>query len=246
MKFARESRPFVLPFLVGAVAAFAWRRPGWGAGALLGGLLTLLFFRDPTRRPAGDEEALLAPADGLITRIDLAGSGSGGTGDAAEPPPPELGAGPYHRIVTFLSVFDVHVQKTPAAGLVVASRHAAGRKMAAFRARAGAENEQHLTVIRRPDGDLVGVAQIAGLLARRVVCYLRAGQQVERGQPMGLIKFGSRVDLYVPASYRLLVTRGEHVRNGATAVALAMAPVAARAPAPRPEAAVADLAGKAG
>ena len=90
---------------------------------------------------------------------------------------------------------------------------------AAFRTDAGKINEQHLTVIRRPGGDLVGVRQIAGLLARRVVCYLATGDRVERGQPMGLIKFGSRVDLLVPASYRLMVQRGDRVRNGATPIA---------------------------
>jgi phosphatidylserine decarboxylase len=133
---------------------------------------------------------------------------------------PDVGPGAYHRVVTFLSIFDVHVQKTPAAGEVIASRHATGRKVAAFRTDAGEINEQHLTVIRRPGGDLVGVRQIAGLLARRVVCYLAAGDRVERGQPLGLIKFGSRVDLLVPASYRLMVQRGDRVRNGATPIAL--------------------------
>src|SRR5580693_4609880 len=118
--------------------------------------------------------------------------------------------------------------------------------MAAFRAAAGAANEQHLSVIRRPDGELVGVAQIAGLLARRVVCYLRPGDRMERGQPMGLIKFGSRVDLLVPASYRLLVARGDRVRNGATAVAVAEVPAAAPAPGPRREATAGVPAGKAG
>jgi phosphatidylserine decarboxylase len=231
MKFARESWPFVLPFLVAAVAAFAWQRPAWGAGALVTGLLTLLFFRDPARRFTGDDETVLAPAAGLVTRVDVVGSAEQATGGARElgPPvpagpageqaPPELGAGRYHRIVTFLSVFDVHVQKAPVAGEVIASRRAAGRKLAAFRARAGEVNEQHLCVIRRANGDLVGVSQIAGLLARRVVCYLRPGDRVERGQALGLIKFGSRVDLLVPASYRLLVGKGDRLRNGATAVA---------------------------
>ncbi|HEY7215219.1 MAG TPA: phosphatidylserine decarboxylase, partial [Thermoanaerobaculia bacterium] len=127
--------------------------------------------------------------------------------------------GRFHRIVTFLSVFDIHVQRVPAAGEVIVSRYSRGRKVAAFREDAGEVNEKHLSVIRRPNGDLVGVRQIAGLLARRVVCYLKEEDRVHRGQSMGLIKFGSRVDLLVPESYRLLVRKGDRLKNGATPVA---------------------------
>jgi phosphatidylserine decarboxylase len=111
------------------------------------------------------------------------------------------------------------VQKVPAAGEVIASRYARGRKVAAFREDAGEVNEKHLTVIRRSSGDLVGVRQIAGLLARRVVCYLKEGDHVHRGQPMGLIKFSSRVDLLVPETYRILVKKGDRLKNGFTPVA---------------------------
>jgi phosphatidylserine decarboxylase len=206
MSFARESWPFVVPFALLAVLAAATGHPGWAAGAGIAGLAVLTFFRDPARRFDGDAGIVLAPAAGLVTLVDAVEA-------------PDLGPGSYHRVVTFLSIFDVHVQKTPASGEVIASRHATGRKVAAFRTDAGEINEQHLTVIRRPGGDLIGVRQIAGLLARRVVCYLAAGDRVERGQPLGLIKFGSRVDLLVPASYQLLVRRGDRVRNGATPIA---------------------------
>ena len=206
MSFARESWPFVAPFVLLAALAAAAGRPGWAAAAGIAGLGVLAFFRDPARRYDGEAGIVLAPAAGLVTLVDTVEA-------------PDVGPGAYHRVVTFLSIFDVHVQKTPAAGEVIASRHATGRKVAAFRADAGEINEQHLTVIRRPGGDLVGVRQIAGLLARRVVCYLATGDRVERGQPMGLIKFGSRVDLLVPASYRLMVQRGDRVRNGATPIA---------------------------
>jgi phosphatidylserine decarboxylase len=207
MSFARESWPFVAPFVLLAALAAAAGRPVWAAAAGIAGLGVLAFFRDPARRFDGEAGIVLAPAAGLVTLVDTVEA-------------PDVGPGAYHRVVTFLSIFDVHVQKTPAAGEVIASRHATGRKVAAFRTDAGEINEQHLTVIRRPGGDLVGVRQIAGLLARRVVCYLAAGDRVERGQPLGLIKFGSRVDLLVPASYRLMVQRGDRVRNGATPIAL--------------------------
>jgi phosphatidylserine decarboxylase len=206
MKFAKEGWPFVLPFLFLAGLLFVFGRPGWGTAALVLGLLVLLFFRDPKRVYEGEAGFVLAPADGLVTRVDTLED-------------PEIGPGRFHRVVTFLSVFDIHVQRVPAAGEVLVSRYTRGRKVAAFREDAGEVNEKHLTVIRRPDGDLIGVRQIAGLLARRVVCYLKEGDRVHRGQSMGLIKFSSRVDLLVPESYRLLVKKGDRLKNGATPVA---------------------------
>ena len=207
MKFAKEGWVFVLPFVFLAGLLFVFGRPGWGAAALVVGLLILLFFRDPKRSYEGEAGFVLAAADGLITRIDTLED-------------PEIGPGRYQRIVTFLSVFDVHVQKVPAAGEVIASRYTVGRKVAAFREDAGDVNEKHLTVIRRGNGDLVGVRQIAGLLARRVVCYLKEGDRVHRGQALGLIKFSSRVDLLVPEGYQVLVKKGDRLKNGATPVAV--------------------------
>jgi phosphatidylserine decarboxylase len=206
MTFAKEAWPFTLPFAFLAAVLFLFHRPVWAVAALVVGLLVLLFFRDPARSYGGEAGIVLAPADGLITRIDTIDD-------------PEVGPGRHHRIVTFLSVFDIHVQRVPTAGEVVASRYTQGRKVAAFREDAGEVNEKHLTVIRRPDGALVGVRQIAGLLARRVVCYLKEGDRVHRGQSMGLIKFGSRVDLLVPESYQVLVKKGERLKNGQTPVA---------------------------
>ncbi|HTQ78691.1 MAG TPA: phosphatidylserine decarboxylase [Thermoanaerobaculia bacterium] len=210
MKFAKEAWPFVLPFALLAVVLLALGHPGWGVFLLFLGLLVLLFFRDPHRSYEGGAEVVLAAADGLITRVD-------------EIDDPEIGPGRYHRIVTFLSVFDVHVQRAPVTGEVVGSRYTPGQKVAAFREDAGEVNERRLTVLRRENGDLVGVRQIAGLLARRVVCYLKTGDRVPRGQLIGLIKFGSRVDLLVPAGpdgYRVLVKKGDRVKNGATPMAV--------------------------
>jgi phosphatidylserine decarboxylase len=211
VNFAKEGWLYVLPFIFLAGLLFVFGRPGWGAAALGAGLLILLFFRDPRRSYEGDAGAVLAAADGRITRIDTLED-------------PEIGPGRYQRIVTFLSVLDVHVQKVPVAGEVIASHYKAGRKVAAFREDAGDINEKHLSVIRRGNGDLVGVRQIAGLLARRVVCSLKEGDRVHRGQAMGLIKFSSRVDLLVPESYKLLVKKGDRVKNGATPMAIPGAP----------------------
>jgi phosphatidylserine decarboxylase len=208
VRFVPEAWPFVVPAAAAGTVLLALRHPGWALGAFAVALLLLLFFRDPRRRFAGPDRAVLSAADGLVTGVDRVEA-------------PEVGPGGFHRVVTFLSVFDVHVQKTPVAGRVIASRYTRGRKVAAFRKDAGEINEQHLTVIETAAGDRVAVRQIAGLLARRVVCRLREGQTVERGEPMGLIKFGSRVDVLVPEGrYRPSVERGARLKNGASVIAL--------------------------
>jgi phosphatidylserine decarboxylase len=126
-------------------------------------------------------------------------------------------------VITFLSVFDVHVQRAPLPGTVIASKARAGRKLAAFRADVDRVNENHLTVLRSEGGVVVGVRQIAGLLARRVVPYLRVGQSVQRGELMGVIKFGSRVDVLLPSDYQILVSVGDRVRCGETPLAAPLA-----------------------
>jgi phosphatidylserine decarboxylase len=207
MTFAKEAWPFVLPFALVAVALAATGRWGWTAAAVVLALAVLLFFRSPARRFDGPASMVLAPADGKVLRVE-------------EVEDPAVGPGRYRRVVTFLSVFDVHVQRAPVAGEVVVSQLTRGRKVAAFRGDAGEVNERHLTVIaRRGDGAKIGIRQIAGLVARRVVCYLDSGDAVQRGELMGVIKFGSRVDLLVPASYRVLVEPGDRVAGGRTAMA---------------------------
>ena len=206
MKFATEAWPFVLPFFILAVVLLTLGLPLWAGAAAVFGLLTLLFFRDPQRFFDGPEGVILAPADGTVLEVS--------TGEE-----PEMGEGRYRRVVTFLSVFSVHVQKTPTAGEVIYSQLISGKKQAAFRKGLEKVNERHLTVIRRANGDLVGVRQVVGLVARRIVCYLRLGQTVQRAEALGLIKFGSRVDLMVPESYEVVVKRGDTMYNGETIVA---------------------------
>ncbi|MDH3404105.1 MAG: phosphatidylserine decarboxylase [Acidobacteriota bacterium] len=206
MRFAREAAPFVAPL---AVVALALAAAGWRRSALVAGLATvavLLFFRIPRRSPDADPSAVLAPANGVVTRIETVRE-------------PRLGGEPYRRVVTFLSVFDVHVQRSPVAAKVVECAYTAGRKVAAFRKDAGEVNESHWTVLEDEHGRRIAVQQIAGLLARRVVSYCRAGRSFERGELIGLIKFGSRVDLYVPADYRLAVEPGARLVEGRTVVA---------------------------
>lgn len=206
MTFAKEAWPFVLPFIVGSACLFFFRQPAWGVAVAVLGLGVLLFFRDPKREFHGPPEIVLAAADGLVTRVDTIED-------------PAVGSGRFRRVVTFLSVFDVHVQRAPTTGEVVSSGLTPGRKVAAFRAHADEVNENHLTVVRRANGDRIGIRQIAGLVARRVVCYLEEGQAVDRGELLGIIKFGSRVDLMVPEHYEVLVKQGDRLRTGATPVA---------------------------
>jgi phosphatidylserine decarboxylase len=196
----------VLPFWI-AAAALAWlQHPRWAIAVFVFGFLVLLFFRDPHRSYTGNPENVVAAADGVVTRIDQ-------IEDAA------VGPGKLQRVVTFLSPLDVHVQRTPVAGKVLASALVRGKKLAAYRDDADRFNENHLSVIERADGDRIGVRQIVGAVARRIVCTLQPGQQVEQGQLMGLIKFGSRVDLLLPAHYRIVVRQGQRLRNGETVVA---------------------------
>jgi phosphatidylserine decarboxylase len=208
MRFARDAWPFVIPFVfLSAVLAAVGRRLGAALAGVLG-IATLLFFRDPERRAGGGPDLLVAPADGLITRID-------------EVEAPSVGPGRYRRVVTFLSVFDVHIQRVPTDGEVVSSVLTRGPKLAAF-AKEADKNEAHEVVIERHhDGDRIAVRQLVGLIARRIVCWLDRGERVIRGQHLGLIKFGSRVDLIVPLDYEILVAKGDRVRGGETPMARA-------------------------
>jgi phosphatidylserine decarboxylase len=177
-----------------------------GSVAALSAVLLLLFFRDPGSHYEGADDVVLAPAWGKVLRVEEARD-------------PAVSPEPLHRIVTFLSVFDVHLQRAPISGKVVLSAEEPGRRVAAFRHDAGDVNAGRLTVLEDSDGDRVGVRQIVGLLARRIVCYFRPGQCVDRGQTLGLIKFGSRVDLLVPRTYEVLTQPGARLRGGTTPVA---------------------------
>ncbi len=171
--------------------------------------LTLLawvfyFFRDPERLPAIEgDEWILAPADGVITRID--------TLDEAY-----FFNGPVQRIVIFLSIFNVHVQRAPYAGSVQTIRYQKGGFAPAFLDSAQ-ENESNFIGLTTSRGPLA-IKQMTGILARRIVCRVKEGNTLSAGQRVGLIKFGSRVDLFVPLDAEILVKKGQKVRGGQTVV----------------------------
>jgi phosphatidylserine decarboxylase len=201
-------RPFILVGLVALVLGLlvgVWL--SWLG--LIFAVACLYFFRDPERVAPGRPGVLLAPADGRVVASDLA------------TPPGELGLGaaPRWRVGIFLSVLDVHVNRVPADGTVsrIAYRH--GAFINAALDKAAEENERNAIAIRLPDGREIAVVQIAGLIARRIVCDLREGDAVRAGARLGIIRFGSRTDLYLPEGVRALVQEGQTMIGGETVIA---------------------------
>lgn len=201
-------RPFVAIFVVATIALFfLWAPLGW-AGVVLT-LWCVYFFRHPPRTVPTRAGLIVAPADGRVQTV----------GPAV--PPPELGLGPapLTRISIFLNVFDVHVNRVPVGGVVAAVAYRPGRFLNASLDKASDENERCGVAITLADGRTVGVVQIAGLVARRIICELKPGQPVTTGETYGLIRFGSRTDLYLPAGVAPLVAVGQRAVGGETVMA---------------------------
>jgi len=168
-------------------------------------LVLILFFRDPDRVAPNASGLILAPADGWVATVEEA------------PDHPFVGMRPM-RVSIFLSLFDVHVNRVPISGRVVFVTHRSGRFTAAFCGRAADENEQTEIAIVSDQGDRVAFRQIAGWIARRIVCRLEAQQRVEAGQRCGIIKFGSRVDLFLPPGSTVGVKKGDRVMAGRSVI----------------------------
>lgn len=204
MSIAREGWPFV-GTLLALAALSAWRFP-WPAGGLaLLGLFCAFFFRDPERALPPGESLVLSPADGKVVSVGAAPEGSG--------------PGPRARQVSiFLSIFDVHVNRAPISGRIERVDYHPGEFLPAWDDKASLRNEQNSVVVER-DGARVGFKQIAGLIARRIVFRKKPGDTVVRGERVGLIRFGSRVDVLLPETAQVLVAVGDRVRGGASAIA---------------------------
>jgi phosphatidylserine decarboxylase len=190
--------------LLAVAAVVVWATHSWG-WALLPVLLAaffLWFFRDPQREIPGGEGLIVSPGDGHVTE----------TVTVATP------EGPRQRISIFLSVFDVHVNRSPIAGTLTSVRYHKGQYLNALNPASADRNEQNVVTVRGEAFE-VTFKQIAGLLARRIVFNLSEGSTVERGQRVGLIKFGSRVDVLLPAEATIQVKVGERVRGGASVLA---------------------------
>lgn len=202
-----EGYPFIGAFaLVSLFLFWLWSPLGW-----LGTLATLwcvYFFRDPPRVTPVREGLVVAPADGRISQITTA------------PPPHELGLGdrPLPRVSIFMSVFDCHVNRSPVAGRVENIVYQPGKFLNADLDKASADNERNSLVIATGN-TRVAVVQIAGLVARRIVCFVRVDQPVGMGERFGMIRFGSRLDVYLPEAVAPLVAVGQTAVAGETVIA---------------------------
>ena len=213
-----EGRKFAL-IAAGAaalVAFLAWETIAWPLAALVPAILA--FFRDPVRVTPQDERFIVAPADGLVTSIVRVSppaeltvdDGSGG---------PQLDAGMVTRISIFMSVFDVHINRAPIGGSVRRVVYIPGKFLNADLDKASEENERQHVLIERGDGTLVAFTQIAGLVARRIVPFVKPGDMIAAGQRVGLIRFGSRVDVFLPAGTEPSVLLGQKTIAGETVLA---------------------------
>jgi phosphatidylserine decarboxylase len=198
----KEGYTFSAPLLlIGAIfLVVGWK---WPAGVLIFlGVFVLYFFRDPNRVIPSDPGTVVSPADGRVVEI------------LDEP----FDSVPGHRVTIFLAVWNVHVQRAPVAGKITRVEYRPGRFYAAFRSRASIENEQNVISISTPGGTLV-FKQIAGAIARRVLCWKSEGENVSLGERVGMIRFGSRVDVWLPAKAEVLVRRGQTVKGGSSILA---------------------------
>src|SRR5215217_1290937 len=203
--------PAGLPFVgAGLAVAAAGRRNRWlrRAGLVAAGV-NAAFFRHPPRVPPTRSGVIVAPADGLICLVEKA------------VPPAELNLPerPLQRISIFLSIFDAHVQRIPISGEVVSVVHRPGLYKSAELAAASQDNERNSVLIRTPDGGDVIAVQIAGLVARRIVCDVKPGEKVTIGDTYGLIRYGSRLDTYLPEGSEVLVLPGQRAVGGETILA---------------------------
>lgn len=201
-------RPFVAGgFALTMILRRLSRRLGT-VGLVLTGLVAW-FFREPKRVAPTRPGLVVSAADGTVAQVLPAA------------PPAELGleGGDWLRVSVFLSVFDVHVQRVPVAGEVLRAEYRPGKFLSADLDKASEDNERNSLLLATPDGTQVAVVQIAGLIARRIVCQVAAGDKVAAGETYGLIRFGSRVDVYVPAGARVLVEPGQRTIGGETVLA---------------------------
>jgi phosphatidylserine decarboxylase len=195
----KDALIFMLPLIAAAITMF------WLGGALAGGFLLVLaafvafFFRNPKREIPADPSIIVSPADGRVVKVERVGN--------------------VTRLSIFLSIFDVHVNRSPMRGRIEAIDYKRGTFKMAFNDAASLENERNIIMIGQGNIKLV-FTQIAGLIARRIVCWKKVGDLVEKGELVGLIRFGSRVDVLFPAGTEVTVQRGARVQGGATPIGI--------------------------
>jgi phosphatidylserine decarboxylase len=201
-----------IPFVVGFAAAAAllwWLTPWLGVPAAIVAAWCIWFFRDPHRDTPGLPGTVYSGADGRVVSVTHA------------PPPAELGMGdkPLPRVSVFLNIFDVHVNRVPISGVITGLHYHPGKFINAAFDKASIHNERQSIRLTTENGHDIVVVQIAGLIARRIICTLRLGQVVTAGERFGLIRFGSRTDHYLPEGSTILVPVGAHAVGGVTEIA---------------------------
>lgn len=205
----KEGHRFVAIFFAVSLLLFYFVTPvlGW-VGLIITGWC-IYFFRDPNRVVPKASGVLVSPADGTVSAV------------VEVMPPAELGMGddPMVRISIFLSVFNVHVNRVPAAGKITGLAHVHGKFLSAADEAAGEENERQLVRMTTEDGHDIAFAQVAGLVARRIICDLKEGDEVARGDRFGLIRFGSRTDIYLAKDMKATVDVGQTMIGGETIIA---------------------------
>ncbi len=202
---AREGWPFVaIGLLLGGIGAvLTWAVLAWLGSAFAA--FSLYFFRNPNRRSPDDPKSIVSPADGRIVCICETVEG-------------DFIKRPMRRVSIFMSPFNVHVNRIPMPGTVKGVRYYPGKFLVASTDKASAENERNVMALETADGQPVVFTQIAGWLARRILCYIRPGDVVRHGERCGLIRFGSRVDIFIPIEAELKVVKNQVVRAGETLV----------------------------
>ena len=198
----RDGYYYAVPLIAAAVLLGWLTRPAWAIIPLLLACFFLWFFRDPERAVPGTAGAVVSPGDGKVTDISTLTAGND----------------KQLRISIFLNVFNVHVNRSPISGVIRDVRYQRGKYLNAMKVVSAEQNEQNIVTVEG-EGQKVVFKQIAGLLARRIVFYPKVGDRLERGQRVGLIKFGSRVDVLMDASARPSVKIGDHVKGGESVVA---------------------------
>ncbi|OYU17935.1 MAG: phosphatidylserine decarboxylase family protein [Rhodobacteraceae bacterium PARR1] len=205
----REGIPFVAAFAVATLILFwIWEPLGWAGVGLT--VWCYYFFRDPKRAVPQNAGLMVSPADGVVSLIERVA------------PPEELGMGsdPLMRVSVFMSVFNCHVNRAPIAGKITEISYRPGKFLNASLDKASTDNERNSLRIEMADGRSIAVVQIAGLVARRIVCFAVKGQELRTGERFGLIRFGSRLDIYLPEGVTPQVTLGQTCVAGETVIAL--------------------------
>jgi len=206
LKITPDGYPFIIIFAIITVLVYIFGKPWIAVLTLIITLFMVLFFRDPERTAPGDKGVFVSPADGKVILIKDVYEKDYLKSDSKE-------------ISIFMSIFDVHVNRAPCDGIVNLVQHFPGQFVVAYKDAASIKNENTVMILEGNDGKIL-VRQVAGLLARRIVCKVRAGDVLRRGERYGMIKFGSRLDVYLPKDADIKVKLGEKVKAGETVIGI--------------------------